>query len=470
MKRLSRYNFIFNILEDQIFLIYNSYSNALFELDWKQGEELIRYQNSEFEKYDLKGFNDKEFEMLYNGGIIISSETNEISLLVTKIKNRKEKLIKTNGIIGLTISVTNSCNLNCVYCFEGHKQGGVLEKKNQDDIVRWVESEIQQKSVKNVRTLSVAWFGGEPTMVPDVISRLSSSFLDLTEQHKINYCACIITNGTMLSPDFWDLLAKCKVERLQISIDGGRGTHNRKRISKNNDSYEVILRNLSCMPEGFKVDIRVNVDEEVANSLDEFLNDLFEYGIWPQRAREVRIYLANKDYYPFSDERKELYLTDEEFYPIKEEFRKKQLIFYNKWADKNQIPHAKLAIKYPDEPIYFCGPASDPLNLTIDDSGYIHKCWDDVNDKNRRIQHISKFDLSSVEYSRWLFHDKTERDTCRECKFLPICCEICPKKVFEKRNRCSEWKYLLEGRLRNYYSKHLKNIEQSMSREEFVIL
>jgi uncharacterized protein len=46
------------------------------------------------------------------------------------------------------------------------------------------------------------------------------------------------------------------------------------------------------MPLGMDATIRINTDKRVAATLDQFLDDLYSYGLWPQRHQAVSLKLS----------------------------------------------------------------------------------------------------------------------------------------------------------------------------------
>ena len=109
----------------------------------------------------------------------------------------------------LRLSVTDLCNLRCIYCMP--EQG--VEKRRHSDILSIEEiEEIVRASVAcGIRKIRVT--GGEPLVrrgIIDICSRISAN----PEVEEL----CITTNGTML-PKYAVALRKAGVNRLNISLD-----------------------------------------------------------------------------------------------------------------------------------------------------------------------------------------------------------------------------------------------------------
>lgn len=122
----------------------------------------------------------------------------------------------------LRLSVTDLCNLRCVYCMP--KDG--VEKRCHSDILSIEEiEEIVRASVAcGIRKIRVT--GGEPLVrngIVDICRRISA--IDGVEE------LCITTNGTLL-PQYAADLKAAGVDRLNISLD-----------TFDPDTYKMITRN-----------------------------------------------------------------------------------------------------------------------------------------------------------------------------------------------------------------------------------
>ncbi len=127
-----------------------------------------------------------------------------------KPKNRKQAMKDpyNRRIDYLRISVTDKCNLKCVYCMpkRGLKYFEKSEILTSEEIVRFVRI-AHQHGLRKVRIT-----GGEPLMKKDIISLISSiketGIRDLS----------LTTNGIMLS-ELARKLKKAGLDRVNISLD-----------------------------------------------------------------------------------------------------------------------------------------------------------------------------------------------------------------------------------------------------------
>lgn len=105
-------------------------------------------------------------------------------------------------VTSLRISVTNRCNLNCIYCHkEGEKDGGELEL----DKIREISREFLKLGVRKVKIT-----GGEPLLRKDILEIVS----ELSDFEEVS----MTTNGTLLAEKAYEL-KDCGLKRVNISLD-----------------------------------------------------------------------------------------------------------------------------------------------------------------------------------------------------------------------------------------------------------
>jgi uncharacterized protein len=71
--------------------------------------------------------------------------------------------------VGLTVCPTLKCNFRCPYCFEASQaDGATMTAETVDRLIAFIAS------YKDARRLSLAWYGGEPTLAWEVIEDLTA--------------------------------------------------------------------------------------------------------------------------------------------------------------------------------------------------------------------------------------------------------------------------------------------------------
>jgi uncharacterized protein len=100
---VSKYNKIFNV--DGRSFVYNMSSKALMEIDQEM---------ESFLKGETKEIKEDFLEVLYNNGIVTESHNFELGRMINNMNNVRYDSKR----LSIFLSLTPSCNLNCVYCYQ----------------------------------------------------------------------------------------------------------------------------------------------------------------------------------------------------------------------------------------------------------------------------------------------------------------------------------------------------------------
>ncbi len=457
MYKTNYYNFYIPVEEENETLLYNSLFNKLFVIEEAIGKQLIRWSNqSVIPDSELNLLTQRIKKSLINEEYIIPTTTDEKKIVFQRLMNYKS--LNDKGI-SLTILPTNSCNMKCVYCFEdARKKKGIMNAKTQKDLLTFVQEVVDSNNLK-FNDLSVTWFGGEPLLATSIIESLSKKLLTFCKENSLSYRGDLITNGVNLTVSSWDLLKKAEIKTAQVTIDGNEGLHNMNRPLKSGEnSYHIIMKNLSLLPEDFSIRIRINVDREVFSHIEELFDDLETYKIWPQKANQIKIYLGFKQSYDRNFDNKSKYFSINEHSMAEEELRRIKYKRYNQWAEKSNRKKCKMVFSYPKMNSSICKSVNSSTAFVIDCHGNILKCWDDCTYEHKALSNITRsykelknnksykdmLNFSSFKYS----------SECNNCKFLPIC-DIgnCFHRQTDKSQvkPCTSWRFKLIDVLKDQY-------------------
>lgn len=106
------------------------------------------------------------------------------------------------------LQITERCNLHCAHCFVSASDYG-------DTMPIGVIRDVAIPRLKDCRVISVTLTGGEPFVHPDIIEIVS-----LLRSAEIRVGIC--TNGTLISQEQMEMLAKIGNVHLNVSLDGFR--------------------------------------------------------------------------------------------------------------------------------------------------------------------------------------------------------------------------------------------------------
>lgn len=166
-----------------------------------------------------------------------------------------------------TLTVTNSCNLSCSYCYESHKNNQTMPYSLAIQII---EDELFADN--NYEHVKVQFFGGEPFIAFDVIQALVEHIKMHTYPKSYNFE--ITTNGTLLTQHIkkW-LVANKDIVSCYLSLDGTREMHNLNR----SNSFDAI--DLPFFSENYpNCQVKMTVSEKTLPSLFDGVSFCYENG------------------------------------------------------------------------------------------------------------------------------------------------------------------------------------------------
>lgn len=424
----SNYNIFFDI-EGNEKIIFNTRTLALSIIN---NNEYIKYLDVDKDSHSLA--EDSILCDMYKNGYIIDVELDELEVL----RNRLNKIRYSKEDLKLTIAPTINCNFDCTYCYEKQgvsKNSKIMDEKTQELLINFIEKKIVPS--KNVE---IIWYGGEPLLAFDIIKNMSKKIIDICNSKNATYSASIITNGYLLDKytvkDFKDLM----INDMQITIDGPEKIHNSRRLLKNgNGTYSKIIENIRSFQDEIFTSVRINVDKENLNFLDDLISDFSSEGITNST---MSLALVKNLENP----------NDSNCIKVKD--------FTSTWLEFNKKCKNR-GLKTPSDLIpsvaHYCD-ADCENSFLIDNLGYIYKCWNDIGDPSRSISNlITDTNLNVPLFYNYISYDATQDDNCKNCEYLPICMGGCPYDRLNTVHSCVRYKYCLQDVLTELISNYEKN-------------
>lgn len=396
----SKYNLLFE--REGIYLLYNSLSNALVEISKNLFDDLIELSPGE----ECGDLDDDIKILLTRTKSLVSSDTVEINKL--QYRTYQGRFNQKNLII--TINPTLSCNFACPYCFEGNHPNTFMTEQIEDDVISYI------KKFTEATSLSVSWFGGEPLLNFSSLVSLSKKLIALG----LDYTAGIITNGYLLTPKIADQLIDLKIQTIQITLDGVREEHDKRRCLKNGSpTYDTIVKNIIYIAEylpSLKINVRVNIDKD---NLDSFLHIYTELA---NRYKSISVHPAFvKDVNGDGACQSEMSLNEIFNFLID---------LYNKTGlDFRQF--------YPNGGRKECAVRKNNA-FVIGPEGELYKCWNDVGKRERIYGYVSEGGLitnDAVLFDYLMEADQINDSKCLNCLLLPNCSGGCPHTRLLDRHR-----------------------------------
>jgi uncharacterized protein len=172
--------------------------------------------------------------------------------------------------LNLIVLSTEQCNFRCTYCYEDFSLG-----KMKPDVVLALEKFITRRAPE-LDQLSISWFGGEPLLAVDVIERVQAHAIELSRAYpRLDLLSSMTTNGYLLDRRQLTTLVDLGVRQFQVSFDGSREPHDRKRVRAGGGAtYDRIWSNLAAAREvegDFQIVVRLHIDRDNLAEIPRFL-------------------------------------------------------------------------------------------------------------------------------------------------------------------------------------------------------
>jgi uncharacterized protein len=425
--RLSRYDIPVR-LADGAALLFNARTRSLILLS--EGEARAYRDLAEHGDFGPADMADRLLlQALIGGGHVVGAGIDELVL----VRQSYEATRAAKGSLTLTIAPTMACNFACGYCFQGlNKPTKKMTPDVQDAIIDFV------KAKKDLKSLSIVWYGGEPLMGRDSIFRLSDRLIAHCDKKGIAYSAGIVSNAWFLTAETAAQLHTRRVRWVQVTIDGDRDTHDRMRpLTSGGRTFDRILDNIEqALDEtAMSIQARVNVGVSNVDRAEAMLDD-FAARRLGQRGN-FGVYFA----------------------PIEASTPESGSAFTEKLS-RAAFNRKVLALEGRARQLGFAGIQTPPsgfsgMCVAASNSGYVvagngdvHKCWETAHDPSKRTGSIFEPEKlhASVNATLWSQWTPFDNATCRDCKILPMCGGFCAHRFIyadpeEAALPCPSWKW-----------------------------
>ncbi|MCB0044425.1 MAG: anaerobic sulfatase maturase [Caldilineaceae bacterium] len=148
------------------------------------------------------------------------------------------------------------CNLDCAYCFFLDKEvfyEGSKFRMSDDTLEEYIRQLIEAHQVDDV---TIAWQGGEPTIMGLDFYRRAMALVEKYRRPGMRFLHTMQTNGTLLNQE-WAAFLKEHDFLMGISMDGPRELHDVYRVDKGGGpTFDKVLRGIRLLQEN---DIEYNV-------------------------------------------------------------------------------------------------------------------------------------------------------------------------------------------------------------------
>jgi uncharacterized protein len=345
------------------------------------------------------------------------------------------------------------CNLDCKYCFFLSKEmlyPGSRFQMADELLETYVRQLLESHRDPEV---TMAWQGGEPTLMGLDFFRRSVAFADKYKQPGQLIQHTIQTNGTQLD-DQWSAFFKEHNFLVGLSVDGPREMHDAYRVNKGGEgSFEQVMRGLSFLKK-HKVDFNIICTVHAAKQdhpleLYHFFRDdlgaeFIQLIPIVERATEAMLPLANEGWSERPGGQRPLYTLEGSLVTDRsvqaEKYGQFLIAIFDDWVRRDVgkifIQHFDSALANwvgaPGAVCVFnetCGQA-----MALEHNGDLYSC-DHFVEPRYKLGNIQETPLVQLLSSQQQFKfGQDKRDTlpryCRECEVRFACHGECPRNRF----------------------------------------
>ena len=163
-------------------------------------------------------------------------------------------------VFEVEVFLTNRCNLACSYCSSRHlRDDKEAQKLSFPQLKSFVDLLASDRTIKEKYSgpVRIEFAGGEPLMEFELLRRT----VDYIRGRDLDFELSIATNGTLLTPERVDYLARAGVD-MRVSLDGLKAVNDRHRVfahDRNKSVFEAVMKNLRAGFTGGAQRARCNV-------------------------------------------------------------------------------------------------------------------------------------------------------------------------------------------------------------------
>jgi len=387
----------------------------------------------------------------------------EIKLLVptdedelTTILNRNDAAAVNDDNLYMVVQPTASCQLGCHYCGQEHTSK-LLSNEEQHLFIKRTRAKLEAN--KQLRKLSIGWFGAEPLVGLSVMRTLTPLLMELAESFGCSYFSKIVTNGLALTEKVaTEIVNDLGVQFIEITLDGVAEYHDIRRMQKNGmPTFEKIFANVVALARRkdleVELSIRCNVDRQNYQSVSSLLQMLAEEGL----QERISFYVA--PIHSWGNDAHTRSLSPEEF-----------AAWEILWLTEMIQVGFKPAL-IPDQNPIVCMAVMPNAEL-VDAYGTIFNCTEVSyvptygTPNEYAIGHLSGKEMLGSRERLGNFNDQVRQGEypCSSCRMLPVCGGACPKSWQEGLESCPSTKRNIEQRLLLSYA--VSRVEQQINSSE----
>lgn len=393
-----------------------------------------------------------------NGKLIHSYEGIDLSAYFDERTIIKENT-PTTKVKSFSLSVAQTCNLGCTYCYAEQGTFGSKPDNMQLEVALNSVDQLFSDAIQGEH-YTLAFMGGEPLFNRDVLYKATAYACEKAQQLGITIGFTITTNATLIRPE--DLYFFNTYHfTVTVSIDGVGESHNQLRpYVSGKGSFEKVkdkvLSLVNYPNRNYKVFARATItpkNMQVMETLKGF-----------QKLGFDSIQFSPMLNSPNGKEQ----LTEEEIDNLLIEFKKCGDYFEDEFKNKRLVPFQNILstlsqIHSYQKQSYPCGAGGSYMSVSA--KGELYACHRFVNDENGLMGNI-QVGLNENKQAEWLSSKQLSAQVdCSSCWARNLCAGSCHHEVmYRGRPACNyirgwiDYCLGLYVRLYNHYAIALEHL------------
>ncbi len=318
--------------------------------------------------------------------------------------------------ITFIVKLTNSCNLQCPYCY--HFSNLDCIPKDTADIPEMsldlIDKTIQTLLNHNKRVATFIWHGGEPLLRSKKVFESIVDYQKKYKKKKVQITNCVQTNGTLLNGEIIEFFKEHNFQ-VGVSLDGFEELYIKNRQCTVSQ-YNEILSNIRLMrQEGLSFGILCVITKETVKYPQKLFDFFVEEGIKSvaflpaivEKNREIDFAasVSAHDYSTFLSQFFEIWANSDTDMKVRE---------YDEYLRGKLKAPQKLCVNSKDCSNYFTIASNG--NIFLCDSFPMSEEWclGTIGDEFKKI-------FQSGKYKWFIKQIKKTPILCRQCKNTKIC-------------------------------------------------
>lgn len=361
--------------------------------------------------------------------ILIDADRDPHAMLADRVER-----LRSRPELDIIPVVTTACNLACPYCFEPKGGKGYWDKAMVERAAAYTLDRIEKEGITK---LYVSLYGGEPLLNFNACASFLEKVWD--ETGNLKRMMSLITNGTLITEDMVDVLASFDVNFIQITVDGPRETHDKRRPLKNGEgTYDILMQKVEMVSEKLPVQVRVNVDRENISGLSVFIDDLIQRGLG---GRNIRVDLARV----MANTSPNCWY-ESSCIPV-EEFDRDMLPYLLRLKNAG----FKILLNWKNLPRYLFCAAYSGKHIAIDPDGNLYCCLEGIGLDRYIVGNLFRDPVYNDHFGEWTGFSMLNFEKCRTCPVVGFCGGGCGAEAMKAHNSlgvdpaCVEVKFSYTG-------------------------